>query len=176
VRSYRTFSPLLAANCKRCIFCGTFRSVRVDEPAPLIGAKTQMIAHPRPLAGMLPYEDRTFLSTHSQNERVQRLPDRAGNIQYRIAQNDGARAVRAGDARSAGERIVDHHLSDDFDRLPVQQRRTVAPLSNRVQRRLREVVTRRHFRIGNRRAAWIEKRDGGCQGVRTLGWQCASTC
>jgi hypothetical protein len=23
-------------------------------------------AHPRPLAGMLPYEDRTFLSTHSQ--------------------------------------------------------------------------------------------------------------
>ena len=86
MRSYRTFSPLLAANGKRCIFCGTFRSVRVDQPAPLIEAKTQMTAHPRPLAGMLPYEDRTFLSTHSQNERVQRLPDRAGNIQYRIAQ------------------------------------------------------------------------------------------
>ena len=53
VRSYRTFSPLLAANGKRYIFCGTFRSARFD-------------AHPRPLTGMLPYEDRTFLSTHSQ--------------------------------------------------------------------------------------------------------------
>jgi hypothetical protein len=86
VRSYRTFSPLLAANGKRYLFCGTFRSVRVDEPALLNEAKTQITTHPRPLAGMLPYEDRTFLSTHSQNERVQRLPDRAGNIQYRIAQ------------------------------------------------------------------------------------------
>jgi hypothetical protein len=28
VRSYRTFSPLLAANGKRYIFCGTFRSTR----------------------------------------------------------------------------------------------------------------------------------------------------
>jgi hypothetical protein len=66
VRSYRTFSPLLAANGKRYIFCGTFRSVRVDEPAPFSKAKAQMTTHPRPLAGMLPYEDRTFLSTHSE--------------------------------------------------------------------------------------------------------------
>jgi hypothetical protein len=65
VRSYRTFSPLLAANGKRYIFCGTFRSVGSDEAAPLTRRRPKMSARPRPLAGMLPYEDRTFLSTHS---------------------------------------------------------------------------------------------------------------
>jgi hypothetical protein len=46
VRSYRTISPLPRVAAWRYIFCGTFR--RAFRPA-------------RPLAGTLPYGDRTFL-------------------------------------------------------------------------------------------------------------------
>jgi hypothetical protein len=49
VRSYRTFSPLLAAETPSGIF-----SVALSVACALS-------ANPRPLAGVLPYEDRTFL-------------------------------------------------------------------------------------------------------------------
>ncbi len=52
VRSYRTFSPLLATEATS----GTF-SVALSVACALS-------ANPRPLAGMPPYEDRTFLSLH----------------------------------------------------------------------------------------------------------------
>jgi hypothetical protein len=47
VRSYRTFSPLLAGGAdKRYLFCGTFRSSHLDESAPLSEAKTQIKREP----------------------------------------------------------------------------------------------------------------------------------
>ena len=52
VRSYRTFSPLLDAETPSGIF-----SVALSVACALS-------ANPRPLAGMPPYEDRTFLSIH----------------------------------------------------------------------------------------------------------------
>jgi len=50
VRSYRTFSPLLTTEAASGIF-----SVALSVACALS-------ANPRPLAGMPPYEDRTFLS------------------------------------------------------------------------------------------------------------------
>jgi hypothetical protein len=47
VRSYRTISPLPHLSARRYIFCGTIR---------------RTLRFPRPLAGTLPYGDRTFLS------------------------------------------------------------------------------------------------------------------
>ena len=53
VRSYRTISPLPGFEAGRYIFCGTFR--RALWPA-------------RPLAGTLPYGDRTFLSQRTRSD------------------------------------------------------------------------------------------------------------
>ena len=53
VRSYRTFSPLPADTSAGGIFSVALSVARV---------------HPRPLAGMLPSEDRTFLSLRSETE------------------------------------------------------------------------------------------------------------
>ena len=69
VRSYRTFSPLLAGEPAGGIF----------SVALIRGAR--LSANPRLLAGMLPCEDRTFLSART--KRTQRLPDRAGEYHSR---------------------------------------------------------------------------------------------
>jgi len=53
VRSYRTFSPLPAS----CPTGGTFSVALSVKPA--------LSEPPRPLAGMLPYGDRTFLPSPS---------------------------------------------------------------------------------------------------------------
>ena len=60
VRSYRTISPLPRLAARRYLFCGTFR-IR------FLG--------PRPLAGTLPYGDRTFLP-RAQRAPRERLPVR----------------------------------------------------------------------------------------------------
>jgi hypothetical protein len=43
-----------------------------------LAVAVRLNARPRPLAGMPPYEDRTFLPTCPTSEHIQRLPDRAG--------------------------------------------------------------------------------------------------
>src|SRR6266852_4477676 len=50
VRSYRTFSPLPAGNTRLAVLFSVALSVKLALSEP-----------PRPLAGMLPYGDRTFL-------------------------------------------------------------------------------------------------------------------
>ena len=60
VRSYRTISPLPRLAARRYIFCGTFR-IRKNGP--------------RPLAGTLPYGDRTFLPRYRE-----RLPVRQPTV------------------------------------------------------------------------------------------------
>jgi hypothetical protein len=62
VRSYRTFSPLLAGYPASGIF------------SVALSVACAFSAHPRPLAGMLPYEDRTFLSTHSRTSASSSCP------------------------------------------------------------------------------------------------------
>ncbi len=73
VRSYRTFSPLLAPFARTS---GIF--------SVALSVTRALSAHPRPLAGMPPYEDRTFLSTDPKNGPIQRLPNCAGKLQYAI--------------------------------------------------------------------------------------------
>jgi hypothetical protein len=55
VRSYRTISPLPHLAARRYIFCGTFR---------------RTLRFPRPLAGTLPYGDRTFLPRYRERPPV----------------------------------------------------------------------------------------------------------
>jgi hypothetical protein len=83
VRSYRTFSPLPARKrplitldehqkpspAGGIVFCGTFRKTRLSE-------------FPRPLAGMLPYGDRTFLPNAFPKEAPGRPPVRQAHRYY----------------------------------------------------------------------------------------------
>ena len=57
VRSYRTFSPLPKSQSNRPFSGGMFSVVLSVKPA--------LSESPRPLAGMLPYGDRTFLPISS---------------------------------------------------------------------------------------------------------------
>jgi hypothetical protein len=67
VRSYRTFSPLPAANCSCSETAGGIFSVALSVKPALSGS-------PRPLAGMLPCGDRTFLPSASGTHLDGRLP------------------------------------------------------------------------------------------------------
>jgi hypothetical protein len=85
-----------------------------------------MTAYPRPLAGMLPYEDRTFLSTHSRTSASSSCP---------IAQADfsiSRAPLPLLGAPSARERVIHDDVGDYLDRRSVQQRGPVAPLPDRL--------------------------------------------
>ncbi len=71
----------------RCALTAPFHPYQMFPPGGIFSVALSVAyalsANPRPLAGMLPWGDRTFLST-SGNPDAQRLPDRAGKSQYRI--------------------------------------------------------------------------------------------
>jgi hypothetical protein len=70
VRSYRTFSPLPGARAKTRAPGGIFSVALSVKPA--------LSEPPRPLAGMLPYGDRTFLPAAGRNPPARRPPVPAG--------------------------------------------------------------------------------------------------
>ena len=69
VRSYRTFSPLPGRNMtpNQAVLFSVALSVKLALSEP-----------PRPLAGMLPYGDRTFLPPHKPFGREQAIASPAG--------------------------------------------------------------------------------------------------